>query len=522
MPTLDSDVPIIGESDHTGTAEDAQASDETVGSMEANIERHSPASDPVANQRITSNDSSDFDDEELEALLDTTWLQNRVVEDYARYATKERADFDVTYEDGDDEDLEDRIEGQIEEYFDQHNLWTTVKKLIEEERGTGDGIILPVITERTNSDSKEYSDPLDAVGTIKGFNVIGQLDVNSFVMNLDPLAEDYRQIEQVHVDRSRGSSIAQAGNQSEPVHNSRFIHLRTRWSEEDPKHGLSVWRRARTLVMSLINAEWSMGQIIFRAIFKVLKTSLEDFDNRQQRMMANKRLERDLDALSLSIIGREDELEFASAAQNIGGLSDMIEQMKDFMQAAWAIPKSILFGAQSGTLSASDRDAKNFFQGIKGFQESELTPIVKDLIQFGWGAKNGIGPEFDGKEVSYEDVNIKVNWNKLFEVDEADRAEIEKTEAQAKQLTVNYLTRLVASGGMSKQSMVKSLKEAGFEVDPDDLPDANTQGVIAPQMGDPEGGEEEQEEQETEPDTEQQEGEPVLQGQTGSNGNGTL
>ena len=200
----------------------------------------------------------------------------------------------------------------------------------------------------------------------------------------------------------------------------------------------------------------------------------------------------------------------------------MIEQMKDFMQAAWAIPKSILFGAQSGTLSASDRDAKNFFQGIQGFQESELTPNVKGLIEFGWGAKNGIGPEFDGKEVSFDDVNIKVDWNKLFEVDEADRAEIEKTEAQAKQLTVNYLTRLVASGGMSKQSMVKSLKEAGFEVDPDDLPDANTQGVIAPQMGDPEGGEEEQEEQETEPDTEQQEGEPVLQGQTGSNGNGTL
>jgi phage-related protein (TIGR01555 family) len=237
-------------------------------------------------------------------------------------------------------------------------------------------------------------------------------------------------------------------------------------------------------------------------------------------MMANKRLERDLDALSLSIIGREDELEFASAAQNIGGLSDMIEQMKDFMQAAWAIPKSILFGAQSGTLSASDRDAKNFFQGIKGFQESELTPIVKDLIQFGWGAKNGIGPEFDGKEVSFEDVNIKVDWNKLFEVDEADRAEIEKTEAQAKQLSVQYHSRLIASGLMGKPQAVKSLKEAGFEVDPDDLPDANTQGVISPQMGEPE--EEQQQEEETEPDTEQQEGEPVLQGQTGSNGNGTL
>ena len=273
--------------------------------------------------------------------------------------------------------------------------------------------------------------------------------------------------------------------------------------------------------MSLINAEWSMGQIIFRAIFKVLKTDLSQFDNSQQRKMANKRMERELDALSLSIIDHDDEMEFGSAAQNISGLSDMIEQMKDFMQAAWATPKSILFGAQSGTLSASDRDSKNYFQGIHGFQGSELTPIVKDLIEFGWGAKNGIPREIDGKEVSYEDVNIKVNWNKLFEVDEADRAEIEKTEAQAKQLTVNYLTRLVASGGMSKKSMVKSLKEAGFDVDEDDLPDANTQGVIAPQMGEPEGGEEEQEE-ETEPDTEQQEGEPVLQGQTGSNGNGTL
>jgi phage-related protein (TIGR01555 family) len=274
--------------------------------------------------------------------------------------------------------------------------------------------------------------------------------------------------------------------------------------------------------MSLINAEWSMGQIIFRAIFKVLKTDLSQFDNSQQRKMANQRMERELDALSLSIIDHDDEMEFGSAAQNIGGLSDMIEQMKDFMQAAWAIPKSILFGAQSGTLSASDRDAKNFFQGIKGFQESELTPIVKDLIKFGWGAKNGIGAEFDAKEVSYEDVNIKVDWNKLFEVDEADRADIEKTEAQAKQLSVQYHSRLVATGLMGKPQAVKSLKEAGFEVDPDELPDENTQGVIAPQMGEPEGGEEEQEEQETEPDTEQQEGEPVLQGQTGSNGNGTL
>jgi hypothetical protein len=150
-----------------------------------------------------------------------------------------------------------------------------------------------------------------------------------------------------------------------------------------------------------------------------------------------------------------------------------------------------------------------------------LTPIVKDLIEFGWGAKNGIPREIDGKEVSYEDVNIEVDWNKLFEVDEADRANIEKTEAQAKQLSVQYHSRLIASGLMGKPQAVKSLKEAGFHVNEEELPDANTQGVISPQMGEPEGGEEEQEE-ETEPDTEQQEGEPVLQGKSGSNGNGTL
>lgn len=504
----DDGIIIVGEGQtHTtdsgqpsGQATDAQAQDETTGSMTANMERDSSVSDPVANQRIRRSKSGDFDREELEGLLDTSWLKNRVVNDYAQYATKEGAEFPVSLKDEENDQAEKQLQENIRDYVERHNLFSVANELIEEERGTGDGLILPMITESTRGEVT-FADPLNLnrVKKIEGFNVIGALDVESFVVNLDPLSTDYKDVGQAKVKRNRGGNVNFDGEHTQPVNSDRFVHLRTRWSESNPQEGLSVFRRARTVLMALLNAEWATGQILFRAVYKVLQTDLSQFDDMQQRNMAEQRLSREWDSLSLSIIDKEDEMQMLSAAQNTGGLGQILEFMKDLMSASWAYPKSMLFGAQSGTLSASDRDAKNFFQGIEGFQEAHLAPIMKELVKIGFKAdENGVDNQIDGKLYEWDDVDVSVDWNQIFEISRQDKAQIKKTEAQAEQLTTQKFRSMIGAGLLTSEQAASALEEAGIHPG-GDLPDADAQGVVSPPIGQTEQEEEEESEEEQSP-----------------------
>jgi len=223
----------------------------------------------------------------------------------------------------------------------------------------------------------------------------------------------------------------------------------------------------RTLLQSIMNAEWAVGQVIFRLVYKILKTDLSQFDTRAQRKMAQNSLNREWDALSLSIIDRDDDMSMESAAQNLGGVGEVFEFLKDMIAGASNIPKSILFGAQAGTLSASDRDAKNYFQAIQGDQETWLTPALKWLTKLEAEAETSRIELPSG--VQYDDLDLSVDWNPLFDVDEQSQAETKLTEAQAQNQMVQAMGQAVDMGLTSPEDANQSLAEAG--VVPEGLPD---------------------------------------------------
>lgn len=497
---LDSDGPEPEgtEDDNSGSEEtnDGEAIDETIGNLTSNIDRGDTRKDPVANQRFSRRRSQDLTRSEIEGLLDSNWIRERVVDDYAQYATKNGAEIKLESDTVEDEKLSE-LEERVEMFIESHDLMAALEEMIEEERGTGTGFLYPVVTEpQENSVDQELS----GVKNIETFNVFGDLETGRPVVNLDPLSGDYKEIESVPV-KFRGDVIETGRAAVEDLHSSRFIMLQTRTSKASPREGLSVFRRTKNLLKMFANMEWAIGQIIFRSVYKVLKTSLDQFDDTRQRNIAERELEREWDPMSLSIIGREDDMEMKSSMQNLGGAGAIFAMAKDLMSAGFGYPKSMLFGSQSGTLSASDRDAKNFFQGINGFQEAELTPVVKNAIRFGWMATGDTGIRTDG--IEWDQVDVSVKWNDLFEVSEIDQAKVKSTEEQARSLAIQSFQRLNSMQLIDEETALEALQEAEF-VPEGELPESsglNLQGLLSGPIEEPSptGPEGEGEEIESEP-----------------------
>lgn len=501
-------------SEDSGKAEDAEVKDETTGSLLSNQGRDNPNKDPLADQNVHRSASQDFREDELRAVLDTSWLKDRLIDDYANYATKEGFDINVEVqetaeieEDQKRENLAKRIEKSILEYREQHQLLNKLNKQVEAERGTGAGFIYPLIKEQKK---REVTEPLTAGGVtaIKGFNVFNFLKVDDIERHENPLSEDYKDLKRLQVQLHPANNIQVSDNGSNlaGVHPSRVLTLAPRWGETEPREPLSIFRRMRTLIMTLMNTEWAIGQVIYRMVWKVVKTDMNQFDTWQQKKMKERELQNDWDALSVSIIDEGDELTMPSAAANLGGINSVFEMFEKLLSASTAYPRSLLFGAQSGTISASDRDAKNFFQGVEGYQEARLTPILQDLFRFGWGVENG---GIDNHGLKWSDVDIEVEWNDIFEISEESEAAVKNTEAQAALNTQKVLQGLQAQGLVDKDTALEAMKETGLIDQDTELPESDIgRSTLFPQGG-PEGqNQEEQQEQQPEP---QQNGSPQPQ-----------
>lgn len=402
--------------------------------------RNNSSSDPVASQRFKREHR--IPQEELFSLHDSNWLYERIIDDFSNYCTKEGAE--ITIRQGADVLDSTEDEGELSDFIERHGVYKLISDMVAEERSTGDAAVLPVTNMPGNRGwDQELADRYE----IKTFNVIGQDYITDFDIFLNPLSSKYKEIDKLHVQQGRGDD-----NQQKPIaiHHSRFYHLRTRWSKHEPRFGLSVWERLYDVARSLANADWVVGQILFRAIFKVLKTDLGELNNEQSVKSFQNMMEQELDALSLSVIDKEDDLEMKGAGAASAGLASVIEFLKDLVSASTGIPRSIMWGQQSGQVAGADRDAKNYFSSIAAFQQRELTPALK------WIIRRGI----EAKEINVKpDAIIDVEWNPIFGLSEKEQADTMLQEQRAKESVVNQAVNLVQSGLVSLQQAEGILAE---------------------------------------------------------------
>jgi len=327
----------------------------------------------------------------------------------------------------------------IDDHLGRLDARSKFQDMIRYEIVYGDGYISIGV-----DDDRDNDQPVDDVDAVQYLHAFSQKKVSEQDLVEDPFSPDYGSYSMYHINAPATSDEIEI-----KAHPDRMIHYQTRRTE-DEDWGRSAYQRYKQLFQYFDNASWSLGQVLYQLVFKVYKTDLEQMDDEKEEKIKG-RLEKAWTQGTLAIIDSggdgegEESIEIPSTSQNVSGLEDMLEFLKDQVSMATRIPKSVLFGAQSGTLSASETDAMSYFNRIKGLQETYLREKVAKLVRY-------LMKQEDRDPDSFE---WEINFNPLWSLDQMTESEIAFNTAKAASL-------LAQSGVMP----VDEIRERYFEKEP--------------------------------------------------------
>lgn len=293
------------------------------------------------------------------------------------------------------------------------------------------------------------------------------------VINTDPASPDYRD--------PIGYAMGVANGRAQFIHRDRVQHLV--WNEEvdgdyDRDHDdigyISRWRQERPLgkwegdsilvasydlLKGITKGNWAIMQGLFRNASHMYAVHLpsdadEDEFNQAMSSLTN------MNAKSELILPRGTEETQKYEVQQFKS-GDMLEPQEYFdvvfdqICAVHEMTKSVLFGTQSGVVSGSETDIKNYFNQVERYRQNRGREKIMDFLG---RAKNML----DGRTGNNATVNVELEWGPLFKVSNEDRLSMFMTQAQA-------LTMMINGYMMTPDEARAVLSEEWAEIDLDSL-----------------------------------------------------
>ncbi len=303
----------------------------------------------------------------------------------------------------------------VEEHLSRLDARSKFQDMIRFEIVYGDGYISIGV-----EDDRDNDQPVGDLESIQYLHAFSSKKVNEQEVIENPFDPNYGSYKMYYIQ-----APATADDVEIKAHPDRIIHYQTRRTEGD-NWGRSAYQRYYQLFQYFDNALWSQAQILFQLVFKVYKTDLEQMDDGKEDEIKNM-LEHAWTQGTLAMIDNggdsdnEESIELPSTSQNVSGLEDMIEFLKDNVAMATRRPKSVIFGAQAGTLSASETDAMSYFNRVKGEQEAFLREKIAKLVRY----------IMIGEGVDPDSLEWRINFNPLWNLDQMTESEIAFNKAKA-------------------------------------------------------------------------------------------
>ena len=242
------------------------------------------------------------------------------------------------------------------------------------------------------------------------------------VMDTDPTSETYREPLGYLIGEPDWIDMKDPLDRVKFYHKNRFVHH----VENDTVDGdlnddsLGRWEGDSTLVSvyhllrGLKKGNWSIMQTVFRYAAKLYHVELpedadeDDYDEAEANMQ-------NLNAKSEIITPFGYEIE---DFQTDGQLQprEYFDVIFDELCAGVEMTKSVLFGTQTGTVSGSETDIKNYFNKVERMRRTE---IERDMRGF---ASHAIKLS-DNRTSDQYDMDFPVEWGPLFRLSELDKAE---------------------------------------------------------------------------------------------------
>jgi hypothetical protein len=345
----------------------------------------------------------DDTDRDVRALMDDLGFESH----YKRVKKKARRDgFALTYfvlEDDTDHVGEDPVEANVTEIKKVEDI--TLDDLARYDTSFGS------IPAGADADPLEDLDYYDY-----------QVRPTGIVMDTDPQSETYKE--------PLGYLIGPPDwvDEEEPeelvrfYHRNRFIH-----HVENPEvdgdldqdalgrlEGDSILVSIYHILRGLKKGNWALMQTIFRYAAKLYHVELPEDADEDDWEEANENMQ-NLNAKSELVTPFGYEIE---DFQTDGQLDpeEYFDVIFEQICAGIEMTKSVLFGTQTGTVSGSETDIKNYFNKVERLRNDEFT---NDMHRF----VNTAVQLSDGRASEDYDLDFEVEWAPMFELSELDNAE---------------------------------------------------------------------------------------------------
>lgn len=239
-----------------------------------------------------------------------------------------------------------------------------------------------------------------------------------------------------------------------------MLHSQTRRFEGEAQ-GRSLLEPLYDILTVFDTSVWSVGQILHDFTFKVYKS--KDIDNltSQDKQQLSMIMDYMFRTEALAMIANDEELK--KEVTSVGGINYLLDFVWDLLAGAARMPKTVIKGQESGTITGAQYDVMNYYSRIVADQENDMKPHLEKLIRMLLMAEKELGGRINPESLEWE-----IQFNPLWNVDAKTDAEIRKLVAETDQIYLlnNIITAdEIREARFGQFGLSDTLKFSGDEAD---------------------------------------------------------
>ncbi len=353
---------------------------------------------------------------ELEQLYRFYWLARRIVDLLPADACREGIELNI-----EDADLGAKLYRRMDELY----VWERLEEALRMARLYGGSILLLGAV-----DGQDPAVPLapERVTKLASLTVLDRWQLTIEKLFDDPLAPQFGQPELYRINPAAMNTAPRAGL----VHASRVIRFDGAWLPDRVRMQNQGWNDSVFVAINQNLKQFGISvqsaAVLFQDfITKTLKIpNLAQLiaDGEEDILMARIQYAvGQMSSLGVSLIGENEE--FTKVQTPITGLVELLTTFMDLTAAAANLPKTRLFGQQLGTLAGAGETTRDYYDGVKAFQEKGLRAPVTRIIELLLAEQKAKQPD----EWSFE-------FAPLWQPTDKELAETRKVQAESDQIYI--------------------------------------------------------------------------------------
>ncbi len=370
---------------------------------------------------------------------------------------------------------------QVKDTLDEFDFIEKYKSALKKSRRDGFSLLFGVLRDNSNG----VEEKPDTVTSIKELRILTIDDLTDTEPTdiLDELPEKYEYPKDIEIleegvvvsklfddeyyEKPIGYvvEVNKDTNKTKFIHESRtlkFTHNREVDGDIDKKVygnivGDSIIQSCVYLLKALEKGNWAIMQTVYRYSSQLYVAELPEDANEEDQNQADEKLQ-NLNAKSSVTLPHGYDIDSHGTDGQLDP-RNYFDIVFEQICASTEMTKTVLFGTQSGTVSGSETDIKNYFNQVKRMRDRRINNDIHRFIE--WVA-NLDWAKGVNKPIHNLALDFDIEWNPLFKLSELDGAEVLRTVLNALQMGINSFI-------ISPQEARTIIQEKFDEIKLDDL-----------------------------------------------------